>query len=214
MDDLLRGYRDFRTQSWPELKPLFWSLAARGQAPKSLVIACSDSRIDPQLIFRAAPGEIFVVRNVANLVPPYQPDAEYHGTSAALEFAVRTLKVPHIIVLGHSFCGGVGALLKGPDGSFDFVSHWMSIAEPARETALASAAQGVDEEQVQRLCEHEVIKVSLRNLRTFPWVEERVQAENLKLHGMLFDIETGNLEVLDAASGTFAPLALENVPFR
>ncbi|WP_342641311.1 carbonic anhydrase [Rhodoligotrophos ferricapiens] len=210
MKDLLNGFRRFREQSWPELQSLFGSLATRGQSPRSLVIACSDSRIDPHLIFQTAPGEIFVVRNVANLVPPYQPDAEYHGTSAAIEFAVRNLKVQHVIVLGHSSCGGVGALLHGPDGSFDFVSHWMSIATTAREAALARAAEGIEEAHVQRLCEREVIKVSLDNLKTFPWVAERVSAGQLALHGMLFDIEAGNLELLDPATGEFAPLGVEN----
>jgi carbonic anhydrase len=204
MDRLIEGFRNFRENLWPENRALFRSLANRGQAPKVMVIACADSRVDPQLIFSAAPGEIFTVRNVANLVPPYAPNSDYHGTSAALEFAVRALEVEHIVVLGHADCGGVRALLRGPNSlaASDFVDSWMSIAAPARERALAKA--GGNAEAAQHVCEHETVKVSLDNLLTFPWIRERVAGGKLQLHGCYFGIESGQLLLLDE-SGEFRP---------
>lgn len=206
MDRLIEGFRSFREHLWPENRSLFRALANRGQAPSVMVIACADSRIDPQMIFSAAPGEIFTVRNVANLVPPYAPNRDYHGTSAALEFAVRGLEVQHIVVLGHADCGGVRALLRGPDatGGSDFIDSWMSIAAPARERAVAKA--GGDGAAAQHLCEHETVKVSLENLATFPWVKERVANGKLQLHGCYFGIESGQLQVLDDA-GEFRPVS-------
>ena len=130
MDRLLAGYRRFRTEVWPAERARYEALA-RGQRPETLVVACSDSRVDPQTVFGAAPGELFVVRNVAGLVPPYHPDAAYHGTSAALEYAVRVLGVARIVVLGHAQCGGVRAMVEGaPEEARDFVEPWMRIAEP------------------------------------------------------------------------------------
>jgi carbonic anhydrase len=196
MDSLIDGYRRFRATGWPEHRRLFKELAARGQSPRALVITCSDSRLDPQLIFNTAPGEIFVIRNVAALVPPYERDSAYHGTSAALEFAVRVLKVEHIIVMGHAQCGGIGALLRGAgEGGADFVRHWMDIAATARERALLMTEGDI--EAAQTLCEHETVKVSLEHLMTFPWVRERVQNGSTKLHGFYFGIETGELLRLD-----------------
>ena len=172
-----------------------------GQSPKALVVACVDSRVDPAMVFDTAPGEMLTVRNVANLVPPYAPDAGYHGTSAALEFGVRVLVVPHLMVLGHSLCGGVRALLDGaPDNAHEFVAAWMSIAWSARVCAL----RGSSSEKRQQCCEHEVIKVSLVNLMTFPWVAERVAAGKLELHGAWFDIRTGELMTLQP-DGSFSP---------
>ena len=137
MDQLIDGYRRFRSDRWPIERERFERLARR-QQPRTLVIACSDSRVDPSVIFSATPGELFVVRNVANLVPPYTPGAAYHGTSAALEFGVRALQVEHIIVLGHAQCGGARALLEGtPPSLSDFVEQWLTIGEPARLRALA-----------------------------------------------------------------------------
>ena len=139
MQELLAGYRRFREEIWPREQARFEALAAVGQSPKTMVIACSDSRVDPQMIFAAAPGDMFVVRNVANLVPPYMPDAAFHGTSAALEFAVRVLRVERVVVLGHAQCGGVRALLEGaPPAAQDFVAGWMSIARAARAAACAA----------------------------------------------------------------------------
>src|ERR1035438_96490 len=126
MQELLAGYQRFRKNGWPEKRREFESLAENGQAPKALVVACVDSRVDPAMIFDTGPGEMLTVRNVANLVPPYAPDATYHGTSAALEFGVKVLKIPHLIVLGHGSCGGVRALLDGaPEDANEFVAPWM-----------------------------------------------------------------------------------------
>jgi carbonic anhydrase len=193
MDRLIEGYRRFRETYWPEHRAVFEALAA-GQSPRAMVITCADSRVDPTLIFDAKPGEIFVVRNVANLVPPYAPDSDHHGTSAALEFAVRSLKVEHIIVLGHGQCGGIRALLQGGEQG-DFIGRWMEIAAEARARSLAAAGDAPG--AAQHLCERESIRVTLDNIMTFPWVAERVHAGSLELHGWHFDIETGNLERLD-----------------
>jgi len=195
------GYRQFREQYFRENKPMIEALMAKGQRPKAMMIACSDSRIDPSLKFGVNPGEMFIVRNVANLVPPYGPDNAYHGTSAALEFAVRDLEVEHIIVMGHAKCGGIHALMKTGPRHDDFISSWMKIAEPARVAALAQTKEPV---AAQRLCEQEAVKTSLVNLLTFPWVEERVQAGKLKLHGWYFDLETATLHVC-GPTGTFQP---------
>jgi carbonic anhydrase len=193
MQSLLAGYQRFRAQAWPDRRRAFESLAHHGQKPQALVISCIDSRVDPAVIFDAAPGEILTVRNVANLVPPYAPDAAYHGTSAALEFGVRVLEVRHLIVLGHGSCGGVRTLVEGaPAEALEFVAPWMSLAAPALEKAL----RRVTPEERQFCCEHEVIKVSLANLMTFPWIASRVAEGRLMLHGAWFAIHTGILMML------------------
>lgn len=203
MSDPFAGYYRFRANGWPEQRRVFESLAEHGQSPRTLVVACVDSRVDPAMILDALPGEMLTVRNVANLVPPYAPDAQYHGTSAALEFGVRVMKVRHLVVLGHGRCGGVRALLEGaPDEAHEFVAPWMSIAQPARVRALDCKTP----EERQRRCEYEAIKVSLSNLLTFPWIAERVGAGILQLHGAWFDIGIGSLMVLQA-DGSFAALA-------
>lgn len=201
MDDLLEGYRRFRATSWPDRKALFEKLAARGQRPQTLVIACSDSRVDPSMIFDAGPGELFVVRNVANLVPPYtQPDHDHHGTSAAIEFAVRVLEVKQVVVMGHALCGGAGALIDGaPELARDFLPDWISIAAPARDIALQLSE---DPAERRRIVEHQCVKLSLRNLETFPWLKERVDDGRLELHGAYFAVATGVLERLQP-DGTF-----------
>lgn len=197
MERLIEGYRRFRETYWQEHRDVFEALAA-GQNPRVMVIACCDSRVDPQLIFDAKPGEIFVVRNVANLVPPYSPNRDHHGTSAALEFAVKGLNVEHIVVLGHAQCGGVRALLTSDEGhEDDFIGSWMQIAHAARSRALSEAPD--DGETAQRICEHETVRVSLRNLMTFPWIRQRVEADKLQLHGWYFAIETGDLVRLTTA---------------
>jgi carbonic anhydrase len=201
MDDLLEGYRRFRATSWPDRKALFEKLAARGQRPQTLVIACSDSRVDPSMIFDAGPGELFVVRNVANLVPPYtQPDHDHHGTSAAIEFAVRVLEVKQIVVMGHALCGGAGALIDGtPEAAQDFLPYWISIGAPARDIALRLSD---DPAERRRIIEHQCVQLSLRNLETFPWLKERVEDGRLELHGAYFAVATGVLERL-RPDGTF-----------
>lgn len=200
MDEFLAGYRRFRAQGWPEQRKTLESLARDGQRPQALVIACIDSRVDPAMIFDAAPGDILVVRNIANLVPPYAANADCHGTSAALEFGVKILGVSQIVVLGHSFCGGVQALLNGiPNNAHDFVTPWMSIAQSARARALHCDSP----DERQQCCEHEVVKTSLANLMTFPWIAVRVASGQLELHGAWFDIRTGTL-MISRKDGTFA----------
>ena len=171
---------------------MFEGLADQGQAPRAMVISCADSRVDPGMIFDAGPGELFVTRNVANLVPPYAPDGAYHGTSAALEFAVRVLRIPDILVMGHGLCGGVTALLEGVAATeSDFIAPWIGLAEPARHRALTRPPA-----QRQLFCEQEVIRLSLDNLRGFPWVQQRLDAGTLRLWGGHFDIRTGELSWL------------------
>lgn len=205
MDELIAGYRRFRAEQWPRERARFEHLAI-GQEPQTMVITCSDSRVDPSMIFGAAPGELFIVRNVANLVPPYAPDAAYHGTSAAVEFAVRALKVKQIVVLGHAQCGGVKALLQGaPPTVSDFVGQWMEIAQPARQRVMACCGH-TDEPTRQLACEHEVVRLSLENLQSFWWVRDAIKEGHLHLHGCYFGIRTGELEVL-GDDGKFAPVA-------
>lgn len=199
VDTLLAGYRRFRARSWPQQRRRFEELADRGQQPQALVLGCVDSRADPGMIFDAVPGQMLTVRNVANLVPPYAPDVAYHGTSAALEFAVRVLKVPHIVVLGHGLCGGVRVLLEGaPREVQDFVAPWMSMAANVRERVLRC----VDAEARQQQAEFELVKLSLTNLMTFPWIAERVAAGSLRMHGAWFAIRSGELMLLQS-DGSF-----------
>jgi carbonic anhydrase len=201
MERLIQGYHEFRATLWPERRAMFERLATRGQSPPTMVIACSDSRVDPTMIFNAPPGELFVLRNVANLVPPYEPDSAYHATSAALEFAVRVLQVQALIVLGHAMCGGIKLLLDetaAPAG--DFLVPWMRIAEPARRRVLQRAAPDPQTE-----CERESVRLSLENLQSFPWIAERVAAGDLKLGGAMFDIRSGLLHRLQP-DGSFQPV--------
>jgi carbonic anhydrase len=202
MEDLIAGYRRFRAGTWRDERARFDELTKFGQKPRALVIGCSDSRTDPQMVFNAVPGELFVIRNVANLVPPYGPDDQPHGSSAAIEFAVRVLKVPQIIVMGHAMCGGIQALLNGaPADVSDFVNQWVRIAEPVRARAMAAPA-----EHRQDICEHDSVRLSLTNLMTFPWIASAVSAGTLKLHGCFFDIRSGILERL-GGDGSFHPIA-------
>ena len=188
MEPLIEGYRRFREQVWPVERARYEALAHWGQSPDTMIIACSDSRVDPQTIFGAVPGEMFVLRNVAALVPPYQPDSGgYHGSSAALEFGVRVLKVSTIVVLGHAQCGGVKAMALGaPPQARDFVASWVEIGRPA----LEEAGSGPDQfDQIEAA----VVRVSLANLMSFPWIAGGVAAGHLTLQGFLFDIHTGIL---------------------
>jgi carbonic anhydrase len=205
---LLDGYRRFRETGWGRERER-WSELAEGQSPEVMVIACSDSRVDPATIFDSKPGEMFVVRNVSALVPPYQPDANYHGVSAALEFAVTQLEVREIVIMGHGFCGGCAASLTGQfeaarDGEGHFIAHWIDLLDEARDEVLARHPGKLDREAFREM-EMKGVLVSLRNLRTFPWVKEREADGRLKLHGAYFAIADGILHVCDEAAGTFAP---------
>ena len=190
---LIEGFRRFRELHFAEDVGQFQDLAQFGQSPKALVVACCDSRVDPALVLDCAPGDLFVIRNVANLVPPAENQGHYHGTSAALEFGVCNLSVPHIIVLGHAQCGGIHALLEGGVGKEDsFIAEWMRIAEAARKQIEQELAGGSDKLR-HRACEQRAILVSLSNLMTFSWIRERVEQGKLTLHGWYFDIEGGEL---------------------
>jgi len=194
IDDLVSGFRRFQKRYFSEQHGLYEHLAHDGQAPRIMVIGCSDSRVDPAIITDCDPGDLFVVRNVANLVPPYENDGGHHGTSAALEFAVRGLGVAHVVVLGHARCGGIRALLGelNIDGGAEFIGPWMSIADVARQAVAREHADETFDGQA-RACELAALRVSLHNLATFPFVREAVDAGRLQLHGWYFDIERGEL---------------------
>jgi len=193
-DPLLSGYRRFRAEHWPEARAQYEALAADGQKPHTLVVACSDSRADPALIFDTAPGQLFVVRNVANLVPPYEPDGQLHGVSAALEFGVKVLGVSRIVVMGHAHCGGVAAMRTGaPDSCQDFVAPWIAQGTPA----VRAVAQVVAPDEVERATEEAVVRLSIQNLRSFPWIAERETAGTLTLTGLHFGIADGVLRALN-----------------
>ena len=201
MERLIAGYRAFKAGRWPEERAHYEDLARKGQNPEYLVIACSDSRADPATIFSASPGELFVVRNVAGIVPPYESDSGHRGTSAALAFAVLQLKVKHILVLGHAQCGGVAAALDGKlAAGIPFLSAWIDLLTPA----LKQSAHIRDRAQRRSAMERDCIRLSLDNLVTFPFVVERVGAGTLLLHGARFGIADGKLEILDRKSARFS----------
>lgn len=202
--ELTKGYHRFRENRWPSERAEYEALAANGQKPHTLVVACSDSRADPALIFDTAPGELFVVRNVANLVPPYEPDSNFHATSAALEFAVQSLKVSDIVVMGHGRCGGISAALD-PDAEplspGDFIGRWMAMLKPVAEQI--QGAEILTPGERQRALERVSIRNSLANLRTFPCVRILEEKGRLQLHGAWFDISSGELWIMDAKTGDF-----------
>lgn len=202
--NLLEGYNSFVTTLFSSERQRYRQLADEGQRPDVLVIACCDSRAAPEMIFNTSPGEIFVIRNVASQVPPFQPDREYHATSAALEYAVQSLEVKHVVVLGHGRCGGIRAALDmtgAPLSSDDFIGRWMGLLRPAVEAVSANALMTQHERQIA--LERISLRYSLANLRTFPWVHEREQNGTLQLHAAWFDISSGELWVLDKQSAEF-----------
>lgn len=206
---LLDGYRRFRTNAYPTQRARYDALAG-GQAPKTMFISCSDSRVDPALIFDVEPGQVFVVRNVANLVPPFETGGGRHGVSAALEFAVTQLEVEDIVVMGHGGCGGVAASLShrfegAGVGQGFFIQAWIELLNAAR--AKVEAAVAADPAiDGQRALEEEAVRVSLANLRTFPCIPERESAGRLRLHGAYFAIGEGVLYVLDTETDRFTPI--------
>ncbi len=205
---LIDGYRRFRDNDWARERER-WSELADGQSPRVMILSCADSRVDPGQIFDARPGEMFVVRNIAGLAPPYETSTGYHGVSAALEFAVTQLKVGEILVMGHGLCGGCAAALTGKfddsePGEGHFISDWVHMLDDASKDVRARH-QELDESAFTDM-EREAVKVSLANLRTFPWIAEREQAGELKIHGAHFSIEEGRLYVLDEAEGSFRPV--------
>jgi carbonic anhydrase len=206
---LIDGYHTFTAQRLPSEQTRYRELAERGQSPEVMVIGCCDSRVSPEVIFDAGPGELFVVRNVANLVPPYAPDGATHGVSAALEFAVQVLRVKHIVVLGHAQCGGIKALAtedSAPLSPGDFIGKWMSLLEPALEETKRGRDENLND-FITRLEKRAVI-TSLKNLMTFPCVEILVGRGQLHLHGAYFGVAKGSLSVLDQATGNYHTIAM------
>jgi carbonic anhydrase len=201
-------FRRFKFRHFAPNQDQYEKLASEGQTPDVMIVSCCDSRVDPETIFSAMPGELFVVRNVANLVPPFETQGKYHGVSAALEFAALNLRVKHIVVMGHSGCGGVRASLDSEtlrQTEAAFVTNWMSMLDAARERVLA-ANPGAAPAELRRALEREGIKTSLDNLRTFPCIQALEAKGRIKLHGTYFDIAEGSLSVLDQATAQLVPL--------
>ncbi len=206
---LVDGYKAFHYGRLRHERERYEQLAAQGQSPEVMVISCCDSRAAPEIVFDAAPGEMFVVRNVANLVPPYAPDGEYHGTSAALEFAVQALKVKHIVIMGHGRCGGIHAFREQLEGNSaeplspgDFIGKWISLLEPAAADIRCEDASLPD--QRQRALEEASVRTSVANLLTFPCVRILVERGTLAIHGSWFDISSGELWTMDPGTGDFS----------
>ena len=206
-DRLAQGYRAFLAGRFPVEQERFEALAEKGQRPEIMIVGCCDSRVAPEAIFDAGPGELFVLRNVANLVPPYAPDGEYHGTSAALEFAVQALKVKHIVVMGHGRCGGIQACLDDeiqPLSPGDFIGRWITLVEPAIR-ALGPRGHGEGKAAFVERLALASIENSIRNLRTFPCIRILEEQGRLALHGAYFEVATGILMLRDPETGRFHP---------
>ncbi|MGB0670665.1 MAG: carbonic anhydrase, partial [Rhodospirillales bacterium] len=195
INELIDGFYRFHKEQFEPAESLFRELATKGQSPKVCMVACSDSRVSPAITLDCDPGQIFEIRNVANLVPPQEVDNAHHGTSAALEFAVNGLQVEHIVVLGHAQCGGIQALLDfdpKAEAKSQYIDNWMRLAESARRRVLATQAQATATDKA-RACEQAAVLVSLENLMTFPFVSEKVADGRLTLHGWYLDIAEGLL---------------------
>ena len=207
---LLSGYRNFMSGRYVDQRERYRVLAEQGQKPHTLVVACCDSRAAPEMVFDADPGELFVVRNVANMVPPYEPDGQYHSTSAALEFAVQALRVKDIIVMGHGRCGGISAALdpnSEPLSPGDFIGKWMNLVAPAAEQIQGNSVMTAVERQTA--LERISIRNSISNLRTFPCVKILEERGKLRIHGAWFDISNGELWLMDPKSQDFARLDVD-----
>src|SRR6476469_9291963 len=208
LDELIGGYHRFREQDWARERRR-WEELSEGQSPQVMILSCADSRVEPAQIFDARPGEMFVVRNIAALAPPYETSSGYHGVSAALEFAVTQLNVGEILVMGHGMCGGCSAALTGQfddrrHGQGQFIADWVRMLDRVRDKVRARHSE-LDREAFLDM-EYEAVKVSLANLRTFPWIRDREQAGKLTLNGAHFSISEGRLYLLDEAEGEFRPV--------
>ena len=200
MSRLIAGYRTFRDGRWDAEHERYVELARDGQKPETLVIACSDSRSDPATIFNARPGELFIVRNIAAIVPPLEIDNSHHGTTAAIAFAVLVLNVRNILVMGHAQCGGVAAALDTSFGAdVPFLRSWIDLLAPA----VARADHTLDETSRHAALERDTVRLSMERLMTYPFVAERVRAGTLEINGARFGISDGKLEVFDAAKQAF-----------
>jgi carbonic anhydrase len=204
---LIEGFRRFREQHFTDNDALYRQLVSQGQSPKILVVACCDARVDPAIVLDCAPGDLFVIRNVANLVPPSGTLSGHHGTSSALEFGVRNLGVQHIIVLGHALCGGIRSLVEtgGTANPDSFIDDWMHLVEDAR-VAVEHDMPNASLEDRLEACEQRSILISLNNLMTFPWVRERVETGALTLSGWYFDIKHGQLLQYESGANSFIAL--------
>jgi carbonic anhydrase len=209
---LVAGYRAFVDSRLPLERSRFQKLAETGQQPEVMVISCCDSRVAPEVIFDAHPGELFVVRNVANLVPPYAPTGLTHGVSAALEFAVQELAVKYIVVMGHSHCGGIRTYVEHKDrlDPGDFIDNWISLIAPTAQSVGGRETTAAD--YLRRL-ERASILATLDNLLSFPWIRSRVEERHLDLLGAYFDVGTGGLEVYDSGSAAFIPISRETMSY-
>ncbi|MCA0248676.1 MAG: carbonic anhydrase [Proteobacteria bacterium] len=210
LERLLRGFADFRLGYYREHLDLFEKLATEGQSPKILIVGCSDARVDPGILTQTQPGDIFTIRNVAAMVPPAQipPDERQHGTSAAIEFAVRGLEVEHVVILGHALCGGIAALVDGQDSvfaSFDYLSTWTSVARETRDVVVREMA-GRPRAEIMRAVEQAAVVNSMKNLMGFPWLAERVAAGKLVLHAWWFNLTEGQLYAFHPDTATFEPV--------
>ena len=208
MTQLIDGYHRFKSRDWQHERER-WMQLAEGQSPRVMILSCADSRADPAQIFDAKPGEMFVVRNIAGLAPPYETSPGYHGVSSALEFAVTQINVGEILVMGHGFCGGCAAALTGQfdqsaHGEGHFIADWVGMLDSA--SARVRARHAVLDRPAFLDMEREAVKLSLANLRTFPWIAERERAGSLKLHGTHFAISDGQLDLLDEAEDCFRPV--------
>ena len=206
-ETLTDRYQRFKHRIYVPNADQYEELATHGQNPEIMIISCCDSRVDPETIFSAKPGELFVARNVANLVPPYETGGKFHGVSAGIEFAIIGLRVKHLVIMGHSGCGGVKAALEGtaPETEAKFISRWMSMLDEARLSVLASHQMSSRAEQTRAL-EMEGIRTSIRNLRTFPFVKKLEDTGKLALHGAYFEIASGTLSALNHQTSKFVPL--------
>lgn len=205
---LIEGYRHFRAETFPTKRDRLQQLVAEGQHPEVCMIACSDSRVSPATVMEVEPGQIFSIRNVANLVPPYNEHDKYHETGAALEYAVQVLKVRHIIVLGHAHCGGIQALMGGaPTTGVNpgFITPWVALVETAKRRVMATL-HDADEPTRQRACEQNAVLVSLENLMTYPCIQSKVGKGEIKLHGWYIDIATAELQGFNARTNLFEPV--------
>ncbi|WP_299668610.1 carbonic anhydrase [uncultured Psychromonas sp.] len=207
-DKLIAGYQRFREGYYQENQAQLFKLADEGQSPKIAIVSCSDSRVDPTIILDCEPGDLFVIRNVANLVPPCEDTDNFHGTSAALEFAVTGLEVESIIVLGHTQCGGIKALMDSAGKKVDksFISKWMLQLEHVRDDIIADT-ELKDQASRYSCCEQKGVQQSLDNLMTFPWIKKRVESGDLKLHGWRYDLYSSELCALDEKSGKFVRIS-------
>jgi carbonic anhydrase len=209
IETLLNGFRKFREMYFEKSPGIYQDLLSHGQNPRFAVVACSDSRVDPAIVLQTEPGDIFSVRNVAALVPPYEEGRHYHGTGAALEFAVTELGVDHIIIMGHAHCGGIAAMVHSQEGGHaggKFISSWTDLLREAHSRALATEPD-LDGDALLRASERQSVRLSLENLATFPFVREAMEAGNLNLHGWYLNIFEGALEIWNPDTGTFERLS-------